>query len=105
MAFKPGLSGNPLGRPVGIKQNPLKKWMENLLTDNTEILTADFLALKPAERIKIAVEMMTFITPKLKSVDATVENNNSNELPKVVEIQFIKDGEVKRIINDLQKKY
>jgi hypothetical protein len=102
--FTKGQSGNPNGRPVGIKQNPLKKWMENLLTDNTEILTADFLALKPAERIKIAVEMMAFITPKLKSVDATVEDNQ-NQLPRVVEIQFIKDGEVKRIMNDLQKKY
>ena len=69
--------------------------MQNLLTDNTEILTADFLALKPAERIKIAVEMMAFITPRLKSVDATVENNNSNQLPKVVEIKFTQNSEEK----------
>jgi hypothetical protein len=103
--FTKGQSGNPSGRPVGIKQNPLKKWMENLLTENTEILTADFLALKPAERIKIAVEMMSFLTPKLKSVDATVEDNNSNQLPRVVQIEFIKDSEVVHIMNELEKRY
>lgn len=89
MGFSKG--NNFGGRKKGSKNKAnttLKKTFEKLLNDNLEGLQADLDALKPLDRLKVMIDLSTFITPRLKAVDMEVSSDGEKiDMPM---INFIK---------------
>ena len=70
------------GRPKGTpnKINALAKThFETLLNGNLEQINKDIAELKPYERLKILLEITSYILPKLKAVEVTEIKENDFE--------------------------
>lgn len=68
MAFQPGQSGNPAGRPPGAKAKVSSELAEKLagfLNEDFELFVKDWSELKPAERSKLRPTFYEFVLPKL----------------------------------------
>jgi hypothetical protein len=75
------------GRPAGAKNKThteVRELITNLFKNNIEQMEADFLELKPNERIQALLKMATFVIPTLKSIDVT-EDNSGNINPIVID--------------------
>ena len=68
------------GRPKGAVNNSTAKVKESfsmLLENNLSTLQSDLDSLKPGERLRIILELASFLIPKIKAVEVTnVENEN-----------------------------
>jgi len=77
-----GLKGiqNTNGRPKGAVNVSTAKVRESfsmLLENNLSTLQSDLDSLKPGDRLRILLELASFIIPKMKAVEVTnVENEN-----------------------------
>ena len=71
MAFQKGKSGNPSGKPKGAINKTTKEIRETItyiVSHNLESFQSDLDALSPKDRIKVLVDLIQYITPKLKGV-------------------------------------
>ena len=76
MAQRKGQTGNPNGRPLGRKNKAtvtMKEWIQTLVNDNLGQLKKDLDALEPKDRWAVVERLMQYCTPKMQSVDATVQ--------------------------------
>ena len=71
MAFKPGQSGNPGGRPKGSKNRAdqeLKQWLQMLVDGQRTQFEKDLKKVKPVQRLAILERLMSFLIPKQQSL-------------------------------------
>jgi len=74
MAFK---QGNKLGGRIVGSQNrttlQLKEFIVKIIDKNLETIEADFQDMEAKERIKLTIDLMAYVMPKLKAVEITEE--------------------------------
>lgn len=89
-----GKTNNPNGRPKGTpnKANrPLKQNISDFLQKNWPKIEKDILKLKPSERVQVYEKLLSFVLPRLKSIDATLEieqkleNLTDNQLNELID--------------------
>ena len=71
MAFKKGQSGNPSGKPKGAINKTTKEIREtitHIVSNNIDTIQNDLDELSPKDRIKILVDLIQYVMPKLKAV-------------------------------------
>ena len=69
------VAGNS-GRPVGSKNlasSQIRDTFQLLLSNNLEKIQEDLNELEPKDRIKLLLDLASFIIPKMKSVDLKAE--------------------------------
>jgi hypothetical protein len=72
----PNLNGRPKGA-VNLSTAKVKESFSLLLENNLSTLQGDLDSLKPGDRLRILLELASFIIPKMKAVEVTnVENEN-----------------------------
>ena len=72
----PNLNGRPKGA-VNTSTAKVKESFSMLLENNLSTLQSDLDSLKPGERLRIILELASFLIPKMKAVEVTnVENEN-----------------------------
>ncbi len=77
MTFRPGVSGNPSGRPKKLLKRPAELLAENRLHPITELLKL-LPELKPDKQAEVWVSILPYVAAKLK--DAPDEDALANEL-------------------------
>jgi hypothetical protein len=76
MKYEKGQSGNPGGRPKGAANKVTAKLRETIsgfLDEQFESIKTDFANLKPAERVKLYIELLQYGVPKLQAVQIETE--------------------------------
>ncbi len=71
MAFEPGKSGNPSGRPRGSKNKAdqeLKQWLQMLVDGQRKQFERDLKNVQPVQRLKLLEKLMSFLIPKQQSI-------------------------------------
>lgn len=97
MSFVKGQSGNPKGREKGSKNRAtteLRDFFRDLLEQNREQIVEDLAAIDPLSRLRIIVELSSFVLPKLASVQAEVQADVQQRLSlynKLDELSIIRD--------------
>lgn len=69
---------NRNGRPKGAKNRATEKVREAftlLVENNLEQMQTDITALQPKERLRVIIDLSSYILPKLKQVDLATETN------------------------------
>jgi hypothetical protein len=86
MPFKPGESGNPLGKPKGTKgklSTKVKEALAAALEGELENIQELLNQLEPKERIDVIAKLLPYIAPKLAaqtiSVDAEIKEKKRPE--------------------------
>lgn len=79
---KKGTTNNPNGRPKG-KPNrvtgEVREWIRALIDKQRPQLEKDLKALDPAERWRIIEKLMSYVVPKMKSVEAKIDLNSLSD--------------------------
>lgn len=73
MAFVKGQSGNENGRPKGATNKvntKVKGLITQLVEDSFKDVQTEFKALKGRDKVKLWVEMLPYLVPKLQNVQA-----------------------------------
>lgn len=68
------LSNRPKGRPLNSSNTltrTIKKMIADIVECNLENLQNDLDQMKPAERTKVIVSLLDYVSPKLRSVETT----------------------------------
>ena len=69
--YKPGQSGNPMGRPAGIPNTTtgeIRKIITNIVADHLEQVYLDLAALSPKDRVAAVIAMSQIVVPRLSAV-------------------------------------
>jgi hypothetical protein len=87
MSLPKGRTNNPNGRPVGSKnkfENEHRAFMKDFVLDfhNSGQFKKVFGKLTPNEKMKVFMDMMQYVTPKLQSVSN--ELTFGDQMPKIV---------------------
>jgi hypothetical protein len=81
MKFKEGQSGNPTGKPKGAKNKISTEMRELLKLIIEKEINSIPLYLskikKPDTRLKILIELLPYVLPKLQNTDLKIESNNT----------------------------
>lgn len=79
---KKGTTNNPNGRPKG-KPNKVtgevREWIRALIDKQRPQLEKDLKALDPAERWRIIEKLMSYVVPKMQSVEAKIDLNSLSD--------------------------
>ena len=80
MAFKPGISGNPSGRPTGSTNNistVIREQIESILSSKftTEQIEQDIATLEPKDRLTVYMKLLEYSIPKMRSTELKTDNN------------------------------
>ena len=70
--FAEGNEGRPKGS-VNKSSNEIRETFQFLLSNNLEKIQDDLNELEPRDRIKLLLDLASFIIPKMKSVDLKAE--------------------------------
>jgi hypothetical protein len=85
----PNLNGRPKGA-VNLSTAKVRESFSLLLENNLSTLQSDLDSLKPGERLRILLELASFIIPKMKAVEVTnVENENFK--PIIINLQSLSE--------------
>jgi hypothetical protein len=90
MAFEKGHSGNPGGRPKGAGNKvttQLRETISAFLNENFNKVKEDFDKLKPVERVRLFIELLSFGVPKLQSVqlETDFDHLTDDQLDQIIE--------------------
>ena len=102
MAFKKGESGNPLGKPKGIKSKITKPFIERLtafLEDDFNGFLADWDGLTKSERTKARIALYEYIIPKIRRSELTIDLSKMDDS----EVERLLDMAVTKISSDESK--
>jgi len=72
--FKPGISGNPTGRPTGSTNTisiVIKEQIEAILSSKftTEQIEQDIATLEPKDRLMVYMKLLEYSIPKMKTME------------------------------------
>lgn len=84
MAFKPGESGNPMGRPAGAGNKTtqqIRSIFQELLSNEIEAVRDILPTLPPERRIDTVLKMAEFILPKLQRIEMPKEEKERPDRP------------------------
>ena len=93
---------NRKGRPKGKENKNTKEIREafkNLIELNLEQMQSDLKKLEPKDRLKFIIDLSTFVVPKLKQTDLSIDNNK-NFNPVTISFE-----DVETINKALEEKY
>ncbi|NQV76780.1 MAG: hypothetical protein HQ490_00295 [Lutibacter sp.] len=88
------------GRPKGAENSTTKvakEFILKIVNDNLETIQNDFKQLQPKDRIKLTIDLMAFVIPKLRQVDATIESNNTENNELINKLLSISDADFNKI--------
>ena len=94
MAQPKGKTGNPNGRPKGTPNkvtSEVKTWLAELIDKNRKQIEKDLKALEPKDRILIFEKLLSYVVPKMQSVEAKINLEN------------LSDEQLNQVINELTK--
>ena len=87
--WQKGQSGNPSGRPEGVKNKSTQKIRESIqliVENNIENIQESLDSMNPKERMKYIIDLIKLVLPTLRSVDqisSVVENSSSIDFRKL----------------------
>jgi|TARA_R110000868_G_C10595822_1_gene739998 cell shape-determining protein MreC len=96
---KPNLLGKPKGA-INQTTKVAKEFILKIVNDNLETIQKDFKQLSERDRIKLTIELMNFVVPKLKQIEATVENSYSDNTELLSKLMQIPDANFKNLLDD-----
>jgi hypothetical protein len=82
------LTNRPKGRPLNSSNTltrTIKKMIADIVENNLENLQSDLDQMKPAERIKVIVSLLDYVSPKLRSIET---NDVTDATFKPISIQI-----------------
>ena len=100
MSFKgtPNREGRPKGTP-NKNTKEIREAFKNLIELNLEQMQKDLKELEPKDRLKMIIDLSTFVIPKLKQTDLSIDNDK-NFTPVTISFEDVE------IINKaLEEKY
>ena len=90
MATGKKTGGRQQGTPNKVTAS-MKEWIQQLIDSNREQLENDLQALDPKERWQVIERLMSYVVPKIQSVEAKVDLN------------ALSDDQLNHIINEITK--
>lgn len=91
------------GRSTPNKANTkIKEAFTDLIESNLDKLKTDLAGLEGKDRLRFIIDLAAYVLPKMKAIEVTTESEN-NVNPIYVEVAT--PEQIKKIIDDLEKKY
>ena len=85
--WQKGQSGNPNGRPEGVKNKSTQKIRESIqliVENNIENIQESLDSMKPREKVKYIIDLIKLVLPTLRSVD---QINSISENPPSIDFR------------------
>src|SRR5574344_2186439 len=79
--------GREAGTPNKVTQT-MREFISNLLMENKKQFKADFKALTARERVEVYCKLLTFVVPKMQSIEFTEEKPMEREMTPEEAKQF-----------------
>lgn len=95
MPFSKGQSGNPEGRPPGIKNRinqEIRQRINDFLDENFDTIKEDLKELEPRERVRFYIELLQFGLPKLKAIELSNDPDAISEDDLDIVLSILENG-------------
>lgn len=82
------------GRARGSKNKSsfkVKNAIQKLIDDNIDVVQYDLDQLEPKDRLKIMLDLMSFVVPKMKSIEANVTAVTDMSADKIARLERMND--------------
>lgn len=83
-----GKTNNPNGRPKGsynARNALLRQAIDEIVANNVKGFTKDLKLLKPKERVDSIISLMSFVLPKLQSIDVDIDNQSKSKYERLID--------------------